>query len=446
MKRAAQGSRTNIPGGMATHLPEGASLRRYAQETILSIFFKWGYKEVVTPVFEYLDILAAGLSSGLLEKSYKFVDRESGKLMILRPDITPQVSRMAAGILSDEPKPLRLCYYGNVFRYEESHAGREREMFQMGCELVGTSAPEADAEIIAVASEAVRGLGIDDFKIVIGQVGYLCGIVSFLKDSYGQNLLPENEQTLQEAIVKRDVDLLESILDRIGITGKTKKNILQIPTLFGGEEIFDKALQIARNKDSAKAIENLRQICSILRLHQLTDHVLFDLCDIRGIDYYSGLFFEIFSPGMAYPIGRGGRYDTLIGRFGHECPSTGFAIDIESIIMAKEKQGRSFTDSGIHYLIIGDKKDHGLIIEIGRELRGAGCRVIMDTEGQDADASVDYAKKNKIEKVIVIQGEKVKEYSVIDVKTGKKTKVSKEKIIPSHPPLLKKGERKLRSR
>src|SRR3972149_3660427 len=109
MKKAVQGSKTNIPRGMATHLPEGASLRRHAQEAFLTTFFRWGYKEVVTPVFEYLDILSAGLSNRLLEKSYKFTDRESGKLMLLRPDITPQVARMAAGILSDEPNPLRLC-------------------------------------------------------------------------------------------------------------------------------------------------------------------------------------------------------------------------------------------------------------------------------------------------------------------------------------------------
>ncbi len=325
---------------MATHLPEGASLRRYAQETILSTFFRWGYKEVVTPVFEYLDILSAGLSSGLLEKSYKFVDRESGKLMLLRPDITPQVARMVAGILADEPKPLRLCYYGNIFRYEEAHAGREREMFQIGCELVGISSSEADAEIIAVGSGSLSDFGLEDFKIVIGHVGYINGIISYLKAHLKDGISSDNEQALQEAISRKNEDLLQSIFDLIGVKGITRKRLLQIPDLFGGEEILNRAVEISSNRESSDSIENLRQIYNILCSYSLKDNILIDLCDIRGIDYYTGPFFEMFSSGMPYPVGRGGRYDNLIGRFGYECPSTGFAIDIDSIIMAKERQKR----------------------------------------------------------------------------------------------------------
>ena len=428
MKKAVQGSKTNIPCGMATHLPESASLRRYAQETILTTFFRWGYKEVVTPVFEYLDILSAGLSNRLLEKSYKFTDRESGKLMLLRPDITPQVARMAAGILSDEPKPLRLCYYGNVFRYQESHAGREREMFQVGCELIGPSSPEADAEIIAVACEAVKGLGIEDFKIVIGHGGYLYGIIAYLRGSSGQSFSPENEQSLQEAIGKKDGDLIESILDMVKVKDKVKRRLLQIPNLFGGEEIFDKASVIAKNRVSSDAIENLQQIYSILRLHQLQDYILFDLCDIRGIDYYTGMFFEVFAPGMAYPAGRGGRYDNLIGKFGHECPSTGFAINLESIIMAKEKQGRFTVDNGINFLITGGNKDKKNVIDLARKLRESGYRVVMDTGIPDVDISVAYAKKNNIDKVIVVHGGTTRHFSIVDVKTGKMKKVTKDKI------------------
>jgi len=428
MKKAVQGSKTNIPRGMATHLPEGASLRRHAQEAFLTTFFRWGYKEVVTPVFEYLDILSAGLSNRLLEKSYKFIDRESGKLMLLRPDITPQVARMVAGILSDEPKPLRLCYYGNVFRYQEFHAGREREMFQVGCELVGPSSPEADAEIIAVACDAVKGFGIEDFKIVIGHGGYLYGIIAYLRDSFGQSFSPENEQSLQEAISKKDGDLIESILDIVGVRDMAKKEMLQISNLFGGEEIFDKASVIAKNRASSDAIENLQQIYSILCLHQLQAYVLFDLCDIRGIDYYTGMFFEIFSPGMAYPIGRGGRYDNLIGKFGNACPSTGFAINIESVIMAKEKQGRFTVDNGINFLITGGNKDKKIVIDLARKLRESGYRVVMDTGIPDVDISVAYAKKNNIDKVLVVHDKTTRHFSIIDVVTGKMKKVTRDKI------------------
>lgn len=420
MKKVIQDSRTKIPSGMATHLPEDAFLRRHAQEKILSTFFKWGYKEVLTPVFEYYDVLSPGISSRLTEKSYKFVDRESGKMMLLRPDITPQIARMVAGILTDEPKPLRLCYYGNVFRYEESHAGRDREMFQVGCELVGIESPEADAEVIAVASEAIKDFGITDFKIVIGQAGFLNGIISSLNRYKEETISMEFEHSLQDAISRKDAGLIKTLLNNTGIKGKVRNNILEVPNLFGGEEILIKALNITNNELSKEAIENLRKIYSLLCLYGLKDSILIDLCDIREIDYYTGLFFEIFTPGIPYPVGAGGRYDNLIGKFGYDCPSTGFAIDIESIIKAMEKQGDFFIDNNINYLVVVKKEDEKIGIKLVRELRAKGYRVIMDTGLYDINSSINYAKKNKIEKVIILGNKKEKYASEIDIKTGNK--------------------------
>lgn len=420
MKKVIQDSRTKIPSGMATHLPEDAFLRRHAQEKILSTFFKWGYKEVLTPVFEYFDVLSPGISSRLTEKSYKFVDRESGKMMLLRPDITPQIARMVAGILTDEPKPLRLCYYGNVFRYEESHAGRDREMFQVGCELVGIESPEADAEVIAVASEAIKDFGITDFKIVIGQAGFLNGIISSLNRYKEETISMEFEHSLQDAISRKDAGLIKTLLNNTGIKGKVRNNILEVPNLFGGEEILIKALNITNNELSKEAIENLRKIYSLLCLYGLKDSILIDLCDIREIDYYTGLFFEIFTPGIPYPVGAGGRYDNLIGKFGYDCPSTGFAIDIESIIKAMEKQGDFFIDNNINYLVVVKKEDEKIGIKLVRELRAKGYRVIMDTGLYDINSSINYAKKNKIEKVIILGNKKEKYASEIDIKTGNK--------------------------
>ena len=434
MKRttqASQISKTKTPRGMATHLPAGALLRRYVQDTILSTFFKWGYREIIPPVFEYLDVLSSGLSSGLLEKSYKFVDRDSGKLMILRPDITPQVARMVAGILADEPKPLRLCYYGNVFRHEESHAGREQEMFQVGCELAGVASPDADAEIIAVASEAIKKFGIEDFKVVTGHAGYLCGMISCIKSLLNNPLSYDDEHALKAAIGRKDAALMESMLDGAGVERAAKKNMLQALTLFGGEEIFGKAAKIVNNKESFDAIGNLRQIYDILCLYGLRDHILIDLCELRGGDYYTGMFFEMFHPGIAYPLGRGGRYDNLIGRFGYDCPSTGFAIDVESIIAMKEMYGAFFINDSIRYLVTGQDTNMQDAIGLVRQLRDGGHKVVMDTGLDSVAAAVKYAKKNNIEKVITIEGagKRNKQFSVIDVKTGRKTGVSRKRLV-----------------
>lgn len=434
MKKLSQESIIKIPRGTATHLPEVASLRRYTQEALLSTFFDWGYKEVVTPVFEYLDVLSAGLTSGLLEKSYKFIDRETGKIMLLRPDITPQVARMLAGILSNEPKPLRLCYYGNIFRYEDAHAGREQEIFQVGCELAGSASTEADAEIIALASESLLRLRIEDFKIVVGNVNYLNGIIASLKNTPGVSLTQESEHSLKEAITKKDAGELENILNKIGVPlngngkGQSKKNLIQLPDLFGGEEIFNKAAEISSNQLSYDAINNLKEIFSTLCYYGLQDKIIFDLCDIREIDYYTGLFFEIFSPGIPYPIGRGGRYDNLIGKFGYECPSTGFAIDIESSIRLIElhSQGKHKSDK-INYLISGEEKAEA--IKMAREFRTKGYSAILDTGLTDLPSSISYATKNSIEKIIFIKGKNKKQYFVVDVITGKKIKTDRNKLI-----------------
>jgi len=429
MKKNIQPSGTSTPRGMATHLPASALLRRHVQDTVLATFLKWGYREVIPPVFEYLDVLARGLSSTLLEKSYKFVDRDSGRLMLLRPDITPQVARMVAGILSDEPKPLRLCYYGNVFRYEESHAGLEREMFQAGCELAGVASPAADAEIIAVASESIRKFGIKDFKIVISHAGYLSGIVSYLKQSLTGSLPPDSENALRDAISKKDGCRIASVLDNAGVEISVKENVLDVLKLFGSEGVFDRAEGVISNAESNEALRNLNEIYELLCVYGLKGQVLIDLCEIRGIDYYTGLFFEIFHDGVAYPLGRGGRYNNLIGKFGHDCPSTGFAIDVESIIMAKEKRyGVSLPDESIKYLVfLRDKSiDNG--IELSSALRNAGNKVISDTGLETIEMATEYAMNNNIEN-IVTEGKDDMHFSIIDVKTGKKVHVDRSKLI-----------------
>ncbi|MCC6543422.1 MAG: ATP phosphoribosyltransferase regulatory subunit [Nitrospirae bacterium] len=429
MKISIQPSSTSTPCGMSTHLPASALLRRHVQDTVLATFIKWGYREVIPPVFEYLDVLSRGLNSTLLEKSYKFVDRDSGRLILLRPDITPQVARMVAGILSDEPKPLRLCYYGNVFRYEESHAGLEREMFQAGCELAGVASAAADAEIISVASESIKEFGIKDFKVVISHAGYLSGIVNYLKKLLHGSMPPDFENSLRDAISKKDGCRIASVLDHAGAEKSVKNEALDVLKLFGSEGVFDRAEGVIQNAESKEALINLKEIYETLCSYGLKEHVLIDLCEIRGIDYYTGLFFEIFHDGVAYPLGRGGRYDNLIGKFGLDCPSTGFAIDVESIIMAKEKRyGVTLPDDSINYLVFLRNGSRDNSIEISRALRNAGNKVISDTGLETVEMATEYAVYNNIENIIT-EGKDDMHFTVINVKTGKKLHVESSKLI-----------------
>src|SRR5215468_10119677 len=178
MERKVQQSQ--LPKGAKIYLPDEAALKRQVEATLWGVFRKWGYREIVTPAYEYFDVLSQGTDADLQERMFKMVDRESGRLLALRADVTPQIARIVATRMRDEPRPLRLAYVTNVFRYDEPHVGRYREFHQAGVELVGLPNPEGDAEMIAMTVECLRVLGLGDFQIDVGQADFFRGILEDL--------------------------------------------------------------------------------------------------------------------------------------------------------------------------------------------------------------------------------------------------------------------------
>ncbi len=159
---------TQLPRGARNYLPDEASRKRHVETQLLGIFARWGYREIVTPSFEFFDVLSLGTDVGLQEHMFKFVDRETGRLLALRADITPQIARVMATRLRDEPKPVRLAYAASVFRDDSSPMARSRELHQAGVELLGLEKPEAEVEIIAMAIEGLRALGLHRFQLDLG--------------------------------------------------------------------------------------------------------------------------------------------------------------------------------------------------------------------------------------------------------------------------------------
>ena len=411
---------------MATHLPDGASRRRFVEESVLSVFFGWGYREVITPIFEYLDILSAGLSEDLLRKSYKFVDRESGRLMILRPDITPQIARMVAGNLFDEPRPLRLCYYGNVFRHQEAHAGREQESFQVGGELVGPDSPSADSEILSIAVECLRSLGLRKFSISLGHAGFLKGILSGLPAG--------TEGPILEAISKRDISGIDALLDGNKSLKPFHEILRRIPYLFGGEDVLSEAERWVgklASLEAREAVSDLRQVYRKVCLSGYQDVILVDLGEIRDRNYYTGLFFEVFAENVGYPLGRGGRYNHLIGRFGKECPSTGFALEVETLVRVMEKQRVYSEGEGLDFLIAdySDTGEQG--IPLHRMLREKGYRAAMEWMERDPEEAVLYSKANDVRQLVVLGLPELEDDEILlfDIPNGRKMKRKKEEIL-----------------
>ena len=166
-----------LPKGARIYLPDEAARKRYVETRLFEVFRRWGYREVVTPTFEFSDVLSVGTDVGVQESMFKFVDRETGRMLALRADITPQIARVVATRLRDEPKPVRLAYVTNVFRYDEPRVSHYREFYQAGVELIGLEKPEAEVEIIAMAIEGLRALGLDRFQIDLGHPDFIRGLL-----------------------------------------------------------------------------------------------------------------------------------------------------------------------------------------------------------------------------------------------------------------------------
>lgn len=325
--------RSQIPKGVATFLPVAASEKRCVEDVVLAVFAERGYREVIPPTFEYLDVLSPGLDAELIEKSYKVVDRATGRILVLRPDVTAQIARMVAMGMVDQPLPLRLCYNANVFRYEPEHAGRDREFFQIGIELIGPKGTAADVEPIMVAAECLRRLGITAFMIAIGQGAFFNALLA------RTGVSPSLQHQLRVAAARKDISRMEALLREAGVQGHTAKAVLAVPALVGRQEVLEAAARLApRNDECRRALARLRQVWDQMTAAGLGEHLLVDLGEIRRMEYYTGLVFDIYADGLGTEVGGGGRYDHLIGRFGREIPSTGFAFDVDCLLQLRAVQ------------------------------------------------------------------------------------------------------------
>ncbi|GBD38434.1 ATP phosphoribosyltransferase regulatory subunit [bacterium HR37] len=356
--------RISLPQGVRDFPPDRAEEIRRVEECLLEEFLRWGYRRVITPLFEFLDTISVGLGDELKEKILKFVDPSTGEVVALRPDITPQVVRIVATQLRNHTPPLRLCYNGRVVRYEEKGSGKEREVFQVGCELIGLSSPEADAEIIALAVKSLSRLGIKDVVVDIGHNGLL----RFLLQSV------ENAREIRESLKKKDQEALERTIKKTSFPKEIKEAFLLLPELYGSREILDKAKRV---KILKKYVKQLEEVLNIVDEFQLNCNFNIDLTELRGFNYYTGVTFEIISPSSLSPLLRGGRYDELTGRYGYDSAATGFAVDVESVLGVIKT--RINEDNHIHFAVIPSRTSlRPDAIRLAEWLRSSGFRVILD--------------------------------------------------------------------
>jgi ATP phosphoribosyltransferase regulatory subunit len=367
-----------------------AAKRRRLEEALLDVFLRWGFQEVVTPTFEYMDTLTCGLGEAYQERLFKLEERHTGRMLSLRPDITPQIAKLAATRLKDQPRPLRFCYVANIFRYNNSQTRNLQELYQAGVELIGLESPEADAEMIAIAVECMQAVGLADFRLAVSQPEFVRQLLA------EAGITPDVREQLQAALYIKDTSTLEAIVADCPITARYRDILLQLPMLCGKTEVCDQAASLVQSPAAHAALRNLVQVYDMLKTYGLEDHVLIDLSELRGFQYYTGIMFEGFTPNFGYQICSGGRYDHLLGCYGPPDASTGFAIGLEALLEALENVNPLPIRIAADCLLMDFRRNKREALRISRELRQRGHRVARDIISRNQQGSLDYARQTGI--------------------------------------------------
>lgn len=378
----AQSSRERslVPVGMATILPHAAKQVRHLEAQLLAQVNHWGYDEIILPTFEYLDVLAPGLEPELIEHCYQFVDRTTGRTLLLRPDATAQIARTVAMGLTGTALPLRLSYRTSVFRYEPEHAGRGREIFQVGAELIGLDDVTSDSEVIGLMIECLRAVGLQSFKVSLGHVGFIQGLL------LRSGLSAQGQKLAEQAVARKDLPRLEEILAGERISKTAARAIREAPELYGQEEVLARGQVLAAGDPALTApLERLSQVYQVLCAAGYRESLLLDIGEFRGFDYYDGVVFDVFAEGMGAELGGGGRYDHLIGRFGRPLPSTGFGLDVDRLFRTVSFPEEGTGSARIDYLVAGPRRVTRLLTSVAAQLRRTCSRVVQQAlKGNDA--------------------------------------------------------------
>jgi ATP phosphoribosyltransferase regulatory subunit len=317
-KTMSNRSLLQIPDGVQCFYGKAAHLRRAIEQELAEVFAGWSYEEILLPLFDYDDVFERGGGPAKTDRIYRFVGRD-GEVMALRPDFTALVAKVAASRMQARELPIRLFYSGEVLRYQPPQAGRQEDLFQIGLEHIGDGL-ESDVEILLVALEALARLGLTDALLTIGHAGFILGILE------SESLAGERLPAVLEAMRFRDREGLRSIFG-----GDPPSVLMEAMQLFGDAEVLERAQKVAREPRSRMALERLRSLAAVLKGIGLDKQVQFDLSEVLGFDYYTGMIFEIHMPGAGIALGGGGRYDSLMGRFGAHRPAVGFSMSLDRL-------------------------------------------------------------------------------------------------------------------
>ena len=371
-------------------------VRRNIENTLMGLFRSSGYSETITPGLEFFDVFNLNSRYFPQENLYKLTDSK-GRLLVMRPDTTMPIARIVATRLRDAVLPLKLCYAQAVYTTEPSLKGRSDEVVQAGIELIGSQLKMADLEVISTAVDSLSSFGME-FSLELGHIGIFKELVSKLDAS------EKDKENIRKLIENKNFPALNDLLDSFGnspVTNALKK----LPALFGGEEVFEKAEELMPDDNIKRILDELRNIyADASELCGGDGTITVDLGLVNKTDYYTGLIIKGYLQGHGEEVLSGGRYDKLISEFGYDVPAVGFAVNVNGIEKAIEKNGVYPAQQQIDALVYAEEGCEVEALRTAQELREQG--LIVETALLDDPESVrEYAKEKKIARVVVIDSE-----------------------------------------
>jgi len=362
-------TRVQVPPGVQCFVGDEARRRRRIEDRVVSVFEGWSYEEIIPPLYDYADVFGGELGP----KTYSFLGRD-GSLLALRPDFTSLLAKIAAGRLAGRPAPMRLYYSGEVLRYEPPKAGRQSELYQMGCEHLGGRPPDADAEVLAIAAECLTASGVGDFVLSLGHVGVFSGLVS------ESGLDPARASTLRARVESKDEAGVREALRGAGVGPRLAAAFERLASMAGDIARLREAEEaLAFCVPARDALRELTAVAGALAAAGLADRLALDLAEVRGLDYYTGLVFRAYAPGLGFEVASGGRYDALLARFGRPLPAVGFMIGLDRLALLLDRQGGAPREPAAAAEAIAGTLHERL--GAARSRRQAGGRVRLDSGG-----------------------------------------------------------------
>ncbi len=406
-----------IPRGTRDFTSEEMQKRRLVEESIRTSFKKFGYNEVQTPVFETLELFTAKSGDEIISELYAFQDK-GGRSLALRPELTAPIIRMYIEKLQMLPKPLKLFYFGNCYRYDRPQKGRYREFMQAGAELIGVNTPEAYAELIAMAYKILINIGLKNIKLTIGNLNILLAMFKKI------NLPPDKQKYLMPLIDKSMFEDVLKALNDFKIKPFIASEFIDILTSNDFNKIFN---YIKEDRTINKDLEDMKNVFYFLENSFNIKDFNVKMSIVRGLDYYKGIVFEIEAPelGAEKQICGGGTYELISSFGGTITPTSGFAIGFDRAIIALETEGYDFPQEKLDIFVIPINKDMiDKSLEVAELLR-KHLTVEVELMQRGISKSLKYASAINAKKVILVGPDELKQKSlaVRDMNSGKQEKI-----------------------